>query len=458
MGAKHAAWMASLALVTALGMSACGDDVPIDMPDAMHQPTLDELLAQVVQEQELAPLPAKPVMEPALVSLGQALFFDKELSGNRDISCATCHHPLLDTGDALSLPVGTGGEGLGPDRVLGAGRRLVPRNAPEIFNRGYAEWTSMFWDSRVASTADGFTTPAGASLLASVDSLTGAQAMFPPTSRDEMRGADGDLDVNGNPNELAMITDGSNGAIWSALIARVMAIPEYREMFASAYPGVSVEDIDFGHAANAIGAFEVDAFTFTESPWDRYLRGEMTALSDPAKRGALLFYDKAGCGSCHSGMLFTDQEHRVVASPQIGPGKDPSGDDFGRYGVTRMDEDRYAFRTPPLRNVTITGPWFHAGAYTTLEGAVRHYLDAASALRDYDVAQLAEAVRGEYYDDQAAIEDRIARLDPSLQMPIELSPEEFADLMDFLAALTDPAAEALEDRAPAIVPSGLPLD
>jgi cytochrome c peroxidase len=130
--------------------------------------------------------------------------------------------------------------------------------------------------------------------------------------------------------------------------------------------------------------------------------------------------------------LLTDQLHYVVGSPQLGPGKDPSGDDFGRYGVTQADQDRYAFRTPPLRNVTLTGPWFHAGPYTTLEGAVRHYLDAATALREYDVTQLAPAVQGEYYDDAAAIEDRIARLDPSLQTGIVL--------------------------IPASVPSGLPVD
>lgn len=84
-----------------------------------------------------------PMSHPK-VQLGQALFFDKEISGDRDIACATCHHPTLGAGDGLALSIGVGGDGLGTERSLGEGRGFIPRNAPEIFNRGSAEWTTMF--------------------------------------------------------------------------------------------------------------------------------------------------------------------------------------------------------------------------------------------------------------------------------------------------------------------------
>ena len=111
-------------------------------------------------------LPAVP--NAALIKLGQALFYDHELSGNRDISCATCHHPLLETGDRLSLPIGTGamvkGE-LGPFRERGHDRNFIPRNAPEIFNRGSNLWFTQYWDSRISEDGNGgFVNPAGSDL------------------------------------------------------------------------------------------------------------------------------------------------------------------------------------------------------------------------------------------------------------------------------------------------------
>ncbi|HIP71387.1 MAG TPA: cytochrome-c peroxidase, partial [Anaerolineae bacterium] len=103
----------------------------------------------VVTAQGIRPYEPPPSPEPTLVTLGEALYFDKILSGNRDISCATCHHPTLASGDELALSIGTGGMGLGPQRQMGVGRERIPRNAPEVFNRGAVEWRTMFWDSRV---------------------------------------------------------------------------------------------------------------------------------------------------------------------------------------------------------------------------------------------------------------------------------------------------------------------
>jgi len=401
-----------------------------------------------------------PSPPPAKVALGRALMFDKELSGNRDIACATCHHPLLHTGDGLPLSIGTGGRGLGPARLRASGRAFIPRNAPEVFNRGADEWRTMFWDMRVSGDPQvGFTTPARDLLPPGLESVLAAQAMFPVTSRDEMRGHEGDRDVFGQPNELAEIADGDFRAIWDALMARLLAIPGYVEMFRAAYPETPLAEMGFQHAANAIGSFETAAWTLLDSPWDRYVDGDLSALSDEAKLGALLFFDKAGCARCHSGALFTDQQAHNIGVPQIGPGKGAEApSDFGRARETGEEAERFAFRTPPLRNVALTGPWMHDGAYATLEAAVRHHLDPVRSLRDYDVGQLPPELRETFRGDETSVNAVLQTLDPAVSQPLVLSDREVNQLLTFLEALSDPRAADLREDIPASVPSGLPID
>ena len=128
----------------------------------------------------------------------------------------------------------------------------------------------------------------------------------------------------------------------------------------------------FKWSAIAMAAFQAEAYTFTESPWDRYLRGDDAAMATEAKQGALLFFGRAGCGECHTGRLLTDQDYHTMAAPQVGPGREPhSPRDFGNAAAGGGAGERYAFRTPPLLNVTLTGPWTHAGAYDDLEDVVR---------------------------------------------------------------------------------------
>jgi len=444
--------MALCGILMVLALVGCGGD-------GSGPQTLDQQLEQAMTEAGCSPVDPGPAPAPAKVVLGQALMFDKELSGNRDISCATCHHPLLHTGDGLSVSIGTGGRGLGPARLLGAGRNLIPRNAPEVFNRGLPEWRTMFWDLRVSGTADtGFLSPAGNQLPAGLDNPLAVQAMFPVTSRDEMRGAAGDRDVFGELNEIAALGDQDFTGIWEALLQRLLAIPEYVTLFNEAYPDVATSELGFQHAANAIAAFEIKAWTLLDSPWDRYVEGDESALSDEAKRGAMLFFGDAGCAQCHSGNLFTDQKAHDVGTPQVGPGKGAeSPQDFGRGRETGEAGDRYAFRTPPLRNVAITGPWMHDGAFTTLRAAVLHHLDPASSLRHYDVGQLAPLMQGTFQGDQATIDAILANLDPLVATPKDLSDEQVNELLTFLEALTDPAASDLRGDIPSSVPSGLPV-
>ncbi len=469
--------------VSALGAFYFREQGTLDDPAPLVAPLpLDVQLREVLRTAGVTPLDLGPAPPPAKVALGEALFFDKEISGNRDISCATCHHPLLHGGDGLPVSFGTGGVGLGTARAMGVDRQLVPRNAPELFNRGAPQWTTMFWDGRVVDEEDYFGSPAKELLPAGLDSPLAVQAMFPPTSRDEMRGKEGDLcrpDDGGGVtlstesdlatiwaalnrrtddiNEIALVEDANMPAIWAALTERLLAYPAYQELFAAAYPGTPLEKIGFEHAANAIAAYEIAAFSFDDSPWDQYLAGDDEALPDKAKRGALLFYGAAGCANCHSGPLLTDQLFHNLGVPQLGPGKDDSGLDYGRFLQTGEEKDRFAFRTPPLRNVALTGPWMHNGAFVELEAAVGHVLGAQESLAAYDGRDLPEPVRASLRNEPQVQRAVLSTLDPRMAEPPDVSDEQVDQLMAFLHALTSPSAVDLSDLVPEAVPSGLPV-
>lgn len=395
---------------------------------------------------------------PALVKLGEALFWDPELSGNRDVSCATCHHPDFGTGDALSVSIGTKGFGLANQRNFGNARKLIPRNAQPIFNLGYEEWNVLFWDGRVSTDpVAGFNSPASDRLPSGLDSVLAAQAMFPVTSRDEMRGDRGDTDIFGQPNELAAIVDYKARPVWAGLMKRLVVIPGYVKLFNAAYPDVPTAELGFQHAANALAAYEISAFTFEDSPYDRYIQGDKTALSDQAKQGALLFYGKAGCASCHATGLLTDQKFHNIAVPQIGDGKGKEQPfDLGRARETGNDCDRYAFRTPPLRNVAITGPWMHDGAFITLEAAVRHHLNPKASLQNYDINQLTVLLKDTCQDQPETLAAIMKWYTPqNASEGVQLSDTEIQNILAFLESLTAPSAIDLKHTIPASVPSGL---
>lgn len=437
-----------LLLLSGIGLMACRAEAD-----------LDAQLQQALAEAGVGALQAGPSPAPELVKLGEALFFDKELSGNRDISCATCHHPLLASGDGLSLSIGTGGLGLGPARVMGQGRVFIPRNAIEVFNRGLPQWHVIFWDGRVSGSPEtGFTSPARDQLPPGLTNVLAVQAMFPVTSRDEMRGRAGDVDVTGQPNELATIPDTEFKAIWDALMGRLLRNPQYVALFGAAFPEVTRQNLGFQHAANAMAAYQTATFTYLDSPWDRYLAGDRAALSEEAKQGALLFYGKAGCAGCHAGSLFTDQAFHNICVPQLGPGKGEDAPlDLGRARETKAEADRFAFRTPPLRNVAATGPWMHNGAYTTLEAAVAHHLNPRVALQGYDPQQLDPALQTTLQHDAETTAAIMQTLDQRTANPVELSEPEMAQLLALLNALTSPSLAKLMNTIPESVPSGLPV-
>ncbi|HEY0304609.1 MAG TPA: hypothetical protein VGC44_06540, partial [Longimicrobiales bacterium] len=214
----------------------------------------------------------------------------------------------------------------------------------------------------------------------------------------------------------------------------------------------------FEDAANAIAIFQMQAFTKTNSPFDRFLHRDDNAMTTEQKRGGVLFFGRAQCGSCHSGPFLGGQTFTNAGVPQIGPGGAKQRPlDLGRGELIQQNADayRFAFRVAPLRNVELTAPYMHNGAYASLEAVIEHYNDVPKALRNYDASQLAPAVRALYHGEPATIDAVLATLDFRLRTPLNLTEAEKRELLAFLKALTDPAARDLSGVAPARVPSGL---
>jgi cytochrome c peroxidase len=438
-----------------LSVAACKDSYSISDPPA--DASLDLQVRQNIGGWGVVPILPVAQQNPALVDLGRSLFFDKIMSGNRDVACATCHTAADHATDALSLPIGTGAITSGTTRSLGPGRQFVPRNAPSLLNQGLGLFY-LFWDGRVNEEGGigRFKTPTNVVLPPQLANLLAAQAMLPVLNRTEMRGNAGDVDVTGKPNELAAYDDAQASDIWAATMRRLLAIQSYQAKFSAAYPTVPVTALGFQHAANAIAAFEIQSFTRASSPFDRFLAGDNRAMSTEAKRGALLFFGKARCSQCHSGPLLGGQSFANVGVPQIGPGVGSVAPlDQGRGEDQQFREYRFAFRVQPLRNVELTAPYFHSGAYSTLDAVVRHYNNADSAQRNFDPSGLTPAVRALYHGDPASVSQVLQTLDFRLRDPLRLTIAEQGQLVTFLKSLTDPAARDLSAIVPSSVPSGL---
>ncbi|MGD9295270.1 MAG: cytochrome c peroxidase, partial [Roseobacter sp.] len=323
--------------------------------------------------------------------LGQLLFYDPVLSGNKTVACATCHHPRFATSDGVSLSIGDGGLGLGPARRIdpqNPPEERIPRNSPALFNLGAHEFTVMFHDGRLEADADflgGLRSPLDADMMQGFESVLSAQTMFPVLSRDEMAGSYDENDI-GRAVRQGLVTD--TGGAWDLLSRRVGAISAYEEKFRTVYPHISEpEDIRFTDISNAIAAFIAFEWRSDTAPFDALLRGE-TRFEGLAKRGLDLFYGDAGCATCHSGPFLTDHQFHATGTVQIGPGKSATFEDHhrddGRFRVTGREVDRFAFRTPSLRNVAVTGPYGHAGAHRDLASFIVAHADPLTGLETYD--------------------------------------------------------------------------
>ncbi|WP_375263690.1 cytochrome-c peroxidase [Palleronia sp.] len=404
---------------------------------------------------------------PAEVKLGQLLFYDPILSGGRSVSCASCHHPRFGTGDGMALGLGDGGIGLGPERHVDPNNmpeQRVPRNATALFNLGHRDVTVMFADGRIEvdpSRPSGLRTPIEDDMVAGFASLLSAQTMFPVLSPDEMAGHYQESDVSQSVRQGRLTGE---GGAWNIIADRVAAIPGYAEQFAEVYPEIAAgRDVAFTDISNAIAAFVAVEWRADDTLYDRYLRGtaELPAL---AHEGMELFFGPAGCSSCHSGPLLSDQAFYAMGAPQLGPGKAERFEghqrDLGRMRVTGRAEDAYAFRTPMLRNVTRTGPWGHAGSHDDLRAFLRDHADpVAASERPLPEVKLTPL--------EGAAEDWAIWSNPAERAEIlaavrhevrPLSERELDALMAFLAALEDETALYGRLGIPEAVPSGLPVE
>ncbi|MDM8519799.1 ScyD/ScyE family protein [Anaerolineales bacterium HSG6] len=417
-----------------------------------------------------------------LAKLGQDLFFDPILSGDKNIACVTCHHPSLAMADGRVFPIGTGGHGLGqqrnftdtitlseeassPRRFIGRGDVdetadqttvpnpfvgwYVPRNSPSIINS--ALYPNQFWDGRVEKHGTSQivrTQESTVNSLQLTDPLQ-TQALFPLISTIEMAGATlGDLTA---PD------------IRRTLVDRLRTIPAYTEQFQQVFD-LTADEINITHVSEAISAFQ-SRFIFTDAPWDAYLAGDTNALNESQQRGAYLFFGETNsavnCAQCHQGDLFSDFQFHNLLVPQLGPspGHDYSRrEDWGRGRVTFDRRDLYKFRTPSLRNVELTAPYFHDGAFATLTDTVRHHADPWRSAEQYDPVAY-QIPPAHYSSMRPFLSDKQGQtVAESLQHGLPLTDQNVADLVAFLQSLTDPAARDLSAFIPDSVPSGLPLD
>lgn len=420
------------------------------------------LLTSVVQA---GPLPLAdthfPAQDSTLVRLGWQLFYDPILSGNSEVACASCHHPRFATGDGLSLGLGDGAHGLGEQRRVSdenMPEQRIPRHAPALFNLGAEEFSALFYDGRLqrdSGEPHGIRTPLGAEMIGGFSGLLSAQSMFPVLSGDEMAGHYSENDISQAVRQ-GLLT-GPEGA-WHRIAQRVLAVEAYQHSFEEIYGS----DVSFGftHVADALAAFMAVEWRSDDSLFDRYLRsGEV--LPAEATRGMELFYGKAACDACHVGQFQSDHDFHAIAMPQLGPGKgarfERHARDAGRQRVTGQAADAYAFRTPSLRNVAETAPYGHSGAYASLEAVVRHHLDPVRSLNNYDRSQVVLPLLSGT-DDWRVMSDsaELAAISKANELqPQNLSDAEVADLLAFLAVLSDRTALKGRLGVPEELPSGL---
>jgi len=428
-----------------------------------------------------------------LADLGRKLWFDVAGGLHDDNTCGGCHSPSNGMGDTQSIAIGIQNNNLvGPHRTGPRNQRRTPTAANTAF------YTALMWNGRFSApsgdpfnNSQGFLFPPPESNIKFppndpiVTHLLIAQAHIPPTELVEVAGFTGTAGTIGprfdifddGKGGIVPPPDGSgfrNEPIRQAVLARLNGNPTYRALFGQLFPSVAAGgQIDFTMFGRAIAEFEF-TLVFADAPLDRFARGDTTAMTTPQKEGALLFFGKARCASCHavsgeSNEMFSDFKMHVAAIPQIapffglnqgnvifdGPGED---EDFGLEQITGNSADRYKFRTSPLRNAALQPAFFHNGAFTRLEDAIQYHLDATANAHSYNATTAGVAPDLRYR--LGPIDPALAVLDPKLANVPQLTAGEFQALVTFVRdGLLDPMArkQNLCGLPPASVPSGLPV-
>ena len=323
-------------------------------------------------------------------ALGKLLFWDPVLSGRKDVACASCHHPRFGYADNRDVSIGVNGVGLGEDRRFASPNEIpfVKRNSQTLLNVAFngidkadrydPAAAPMFWDMRVASLE--------------------TQSLEPIKAFEEMRG---------DAYEEGKAVD--------SVVARLNAIQEYRALFTKAFGGAN--PVTAGNLGKALATFERTLLA-NNSPFDRYMRGDRTAMT-AAQIAGMQRFESTGCSNCHNGPMLSDYKPHVLGVPDNEKRAESDS------GINNMP---YAFRTASLRNLAFTGPYMHSGVFQTLGEVVRFYRRSP---RNPNVAR--------------------REVDPlvrQLRRPGRAADE----LIEFLTALND---ESFDKTIPARVPSGL---
>ena len=285
------------------------------------------------------PIPDSIATDEAKVALGHDLFFDGRLSGDGSIQCHTCHQ--LDKGGVDRLDTSTGIEG-----------KKGPINAPTVFNAAFN--FVQFWDGRAADLAD--------------------QAKGPPT----------------NPVEM-----GSHS--WDDIVARFEMDEEFKKAFLKEYPQVTKETL-----THAIGEYEKTLIT-PNSDFDRYLKGDKTALTEQQVRGYELFKQHK-CDTCHTGVAMGGQSYEymgIYGDYFKDRGTPITEADQGRFAQTKDPYDMHRFKVPSLRNIALTAPYMHDASAKDLKEAVRIMLQYQSNVKPQqqdidDITSFLESLTGEF--------------------------------------------------------------
>lgn len=382
-------------------------------------------------------VPASNPMSVAKVNLGTTLFWDEQLSSTRTVACGTCHMPEAGGSDFRkqsepSLHPGADGVFNTPDDVVGSagvprndasgmydfepdfglGVQVTPRDSRTVLNAAYAQ--ELFWDGRAAST---FVDPLTGQVVIAQGGALESQAAAPPVSDVEMAHAGRDW------ADVARRVEASTPLALSPLIpaplSAWLAGRGYPALFAEAF---GTPEVTPARIAMAIATYERTLFT-NQTPLDQFLAGNQAALTPQEQQGRNLF-GVFGCAGCHAGNLLSDNRYHYI-------GVRPPSEDFGRFLVTGLNADRGAFRTPTLRNVELTAPYFHNGRFATLEDVVDFYNRGG---------------------------DFTAPNKPPVIRPLNMTPQQRAALLAFLRRpLTDPrvaAQQAPFDRPTLYAESG----
>ncbi|PZQ46092.1 MAG: hypothetical protein DI556_21285 [Rhodovulum sulfidophilum] len=410
--------------LAALNISATSDpsypDLRAEWKDAEG---LDAQLRVASRLFHLAPLPLKEYVRDAKFRLGERLFFEPLLSGQGDRTCATCHVLASATADGAALERRLD---VSPEWLLD----VPARNVPDLWNRDHNDVSTMLWDGRLQAVAaadqGGLVLPEALSTVG-FENLMALQSVRPIVIPAEMLGEPGAANVLAPESRSAPVPEVVLARVASRLFegdARGQEAESYRVLFRESFGVEAAGEVRPSHVGNALAHYIEITFQSRDTPWDRYLAGDLSALSADQRRGALLFYGIGRCAVCHSGDAFSDFGFHSVGVPDIRQEKD-----LGRFYATGQAEDRFLFRTPPLRNVTLTAPYFHNGQADTLVEAIWQHLDPYRFARAYEEG-------GEHLMAPAEID----AISPILASGSRITEEQVGLLISFLEALEDRCA------------------